>query len=86
MKRRIEHFASRGALDIEGLGEAMVEQLVERKLVREVSDIYRLTSAQLSELERMGEKSVSNLLEAIEKAKSSRSGGSSMGLGSCTSA
>ena len=69
LKRRVEHFASRGALDIEGLGEAMVEQLVERKLVREVSDIYRLTSAQLSELERMGEKSVSNLLEAIEKSK-----------------
>ena len=69
LKRRIEHFASRGALDIEGLGEAMVEQLVERKLVREVSDIYRLTSAQLSELERMGEKSVSNLLEAIEQSK-----------------
>jgi DNA ligase (NAD+) len=69
LKRRVEHFASRGALDIEGLGEAMVEQLVERKLVREVSDIYRLTSAQVSELERMGEKSVSNLLEAIEQSK-----------------
>jgi DNA ligase (NAD+) len=69
LKRRVEHFASRGALDIEGLGEAMVEQLVEHKLVREVSDIYRLTSAQLSELERMGEKSVSKLLDAIERSK-----------------
>jgi len=69
LKRRIEHFASRGALDIEGLGEAMVEQLVERKLVQEVSDIYRLTSTQLSELERMGEKSVSNLMAAIERSK-----------------
>ncbi len=69
LKRRVEHFASRGALDIEGLGEAMVEQLVERKLVREVSDIYSLTSEQLNELERMGEKSVRNLLEAIERSK-----------------
>ncbi len=69
LKRRVEHFASRGAMDIEGLGEAMVEQLVERKLVHEVSDIYRLTSAQLGDLERMGEKSVANLLAAIERSK-----------------
>ncbi|MEO6971014.1 MAG: NAD-dependent DNA ligase LigA [Chthoniobacterales bacterium] len=69
LKRRVEHFAARGALDIEGQGEAMVEQLVERKLVQEVSDIYRLTSAQLNELERMGEKSVRNLLDAIERSK-----------------
>jgi DNA ligase (NAD+) len=69
LRRRVEHFASRGALDIEGLGEAMVEQLVEHKLVREVSDIYRLTSAQLGELERMGEKSVANLYAAIERSK-----------------
>ena len=69
LKRRVEHFASRGAIDIEGLGEAMVEQLVERELVREVSDIYALTSEQLNELERMGEKSVHNLLEAIERSK-----------------
>ena len=69
LKRRIEHFAGRGAMDIEGLGQAMIEQLVERKLVREVSDIYSLTSAQLTELERMAEKSVTNLLEAIERSK-----------------
>lgn len=69
LKRRVEHFAARGALDIEGLGEAMVEQLVERKLVREVSDIYSLTSEQLNDLERMGEKSVRNLLDAIERSK-----------------
>ena len=69
LKRRVEHFASRGALDIEGFGEAMVEQLVENKLVREVSDIYRLTTAELRGLERMGEKSVSNLLAAIEQSK-----------------
>ena len=69
LKRRIEHFAGRGAMDIEGLGEAMVEQVVARELVREVSDIYRLTSEQLSGLERMGEKSVAKLLEAIERSK-----------------
>lgn len=69
LKRRIEHFASRGAMDIEGLGEAMVEQLVERELVREVSDIYRLTNEELAGLERMGEKSVAKLLEAIARSK-----------------
>ncbi|MBA3650597.1 MAG: NAD-dependent DNA ligase LigA [Chthoniobacterales bacterium] len=69
LKRRVEHFASRGAMDIEGLGEAMVEQLVGHELVREVSDIYRLTREQLSGLERMGEKSVAKLLAAIERSK-----------------
>jgi DNA ligase (NAD+) len=69
LKRRIEHFASRGAMDIEGLGEAMVEQLVRRGFVREVSDVYSLTSVQLHELARMAEKSVSNLLAAIERSK-----------------
>jgi DNA ligase (NAD+) len=69
LKRRIEHFASRGAMDIAGLGEAMVEQLVSRGLVTEVSGIYGLTNEDLSELERMGEKSVANLLDAIERSK-----------------
>ncbi|CAN5510821.1 NAD-dependent DNA ligase LigA [soil metagenome] len=69
LKRRIEHFASRGAMDIEGLGEAMVEQLVSRGLVTQVSDIYSLTAAPLGELERTGEKSVGNLLAAIERSK-----------------
>jgi DNA ligase (NAD+) len=70
LRRRIEHFASRGAMDIEGLGEAMVGQLVEKKMLRDVSDIYQLNAAKLSELERMGDKSVSNLLDAIERSKS----------------
>ena len=70
LRRRIEHFASRGAMDIEGLGEAMVGQLVEHKLLDDVSDIYALNAATLSKLERMGEKSVNNLLEAIERSKS----------------
>jgi DNA ligase (NAD+) len=70
LRRRIEHFASRGAMDIEGLGEAMVSQLVEHKMLRDVSDIYELKAATLGELERMGEKSVGNLLTAIERSKS----------------
>ena len=69
LKRRIEHFASRGALDIEGLGEMMVEQLVTNQLVRDVSDIYELTAEKLSVLERTGQKSITNLLNAIEASK-----------------
>lgn len=69
LKRRIEHFASRGAMDIEGLGEVMVEQLVGRELVKDASDLYELTAEKLSSIERMGEKSVGNLLEAIEGSK-----------------
>jgi len=69
LRRRIEHFASRGAMDIEGLGEMMVEQLVSRALVRDVSDIYELTAGKMSILERMGEKSIGNLLQAIERSK-----------------
>jgi DNA ligase (NAD+) len=70
VRRRIEHFASRGAMDIEGLGEAVVNQLVQQKLLTDVGDIYALDSKALIELERMGEKSVNNLLEAIERSKS----------------
>jgi DNA ligase (NAD+) len=69
LKRRIEHFASRGAMDIEGLGEVMVEQLVSHGLVHDVSDIYGLTAAKLAKLERTGEKSINNLLAAIEASK-----------------
>jgi DNA ligase (NAD+) len=70
VRRRIEHFASRGAMDIEGLGEAVVNQLVQQKLLGDVGDIYALKSDTLIELERMGEKSVANLLDAIERSKS----------------
>jgi len=69
-KRRLEHFASRGAMDIEGLGKAMVEQLVESGLVQSVADIYRLDIFQLGSLERMGSKSIGNLLAGIEQSKS----------------
>ncbi|MFN2508283.1 MAG: NAD-dependent DNA ligase LigA [Chthoniobacterales bacterium] len=69
LRRRIEHFASRGAMDIEGLGEAMVAQLVARGLLKDVSDIYQLDEQKLATLERVGEKSIRNLLEAIERSK-----------------
>ena len=59
-------------MDIEGLGEAMVDQLVDKKLVRDYGDIYYLKFAQLRELERMGDKSAQNLLVAIEKSKGNR--------------
>jgi DNA ligase (NAD+) len=70
VRRRIEHFASRGAMDIEGFGEAVVNQLVQQKLLADIGDIYSLKPDTLLELERMGEKSVANLLEAIERSKS----------------
>ena len=69
VRRRIEHFASRGAMDIEGLGEAMVAQLVAHKLLSDIGDVYALNAAALADLERMGEKSIANLLEAIEGSK-----------------
>jgi DNA ligase (NAD+) len=70
VRRRIEHFASRGAMDIEGFGEALVAQLVTRGLLRDVSDIYALDEPKLATLERVGEKSIRNLLQAIEASKS----------------
>lgn len=68
-KESIKHFASRKAMDIEGLGDKLVEQLVDQGLVNEVADIYGLEHDALSQLERMGDKSAENLLEAIEKTK-----------------
>ena len=69
LRRSIEHFASRGAMNIEGLGESLVEQLVERQLVRDAADLYDLDAATLENLERMGKKSASNLLSEIERSK-----------------
>src|SRR5207253_5078466 len=69
VRRRIEHFASRSAMDIEGLGEMTVTQLVKAGLVQNVAQIYTLDAAKISQLERTGEKSIRNLLEAIERSK-----------------
>ena len=68
-RQAIRHFASRLALDIEGLGDKLVEQLVDRGIVDHVSDLYRLELEQVASLERMAEKSGANLLAAIERSK-----------------
>lgn len=68
-KQALLHFAGRRAMDIEGLGEKLVDQLVEAGLVRTPVDLYRLELMQLENLERMGEKSARNLLDAIAKSK-----------------
>jgi DNA ligase (NAD+) len=68
-KQALLHFASRRAMDIEGLGERLVEQLVDEKLVHTPADLYRLRLEQLAGLERMGEKSAANLLEALERSR-----------------
>ena len=68
-KQALFHFASRKAMDIEGLGEKLVDQLIECQLVRTPADLYRLGLMKLLALERMAEKSASNLLAAIEKSK-----------------
>ncbi len=64
------HFVSRNAMNIDGLGEKVISQLFDEKLITDVADIYTLTHEQLIQLERMGEKSVDNLLTAIEASKS----------------
>jgi DNA ligase (NAD+) len=65
----LRHFASRRAMDIEGLGDKIVEQLVEQNLVKSPADLYTLTVEQLAELERMGEKSASKLVQAIDRSR-----------------
>ncbi len=69
-KQAFLHFASRRAVEIEGLGDKVVDQLVDAGLVRTLPELYKLGFAKLNELERMGEKSARNLLEAIERSKS----------------
>lgn len=70
LRRSLQHYASRRAMDIEGLGEALVDQLVTVGLVTDVADLYALTLDQLAGLERMGQKSASNLLGQIEASRS----------------
>ncbi len=69
LRESIRHFASRGVMNIEGMGDALVNQLVEQGLVKNVADIYDLTEAQLLGLERMGKKSAQNILREIEQSK-----------------
>ncbi|WP_257460715.1 NAD-dependent DNA ligase LigA [Archangium lipolyticum] len=69
MVEKVRHFASRTAMDIDGLGEKLAGQLVEKGLVKTFADLYHLTRGRLLELERMGEKSADNLLANIERSK-----------------
>ena len=69
LKEGLIHFVSRDAMNIDGLGEKVIEQLFKEKLVTSIDDLYRLQREELLTLERMGEKSVSNLLNAIEASK-----------------
>jgi DNA ligase (NAD+) len=69
VEQRLEHFASRGAMDIRGIGEQMSGLLLREGLARDVGDLYRITTEQLKEMERMGEKSARNLIKAIYSSK-----------------
>jgi len=69
LKERIAHYAQRTAMDIEGLGDKLINQLVDKGLVRDVADLYKLDLDTLSSLERMGKKSAQNLLSQIERSR-----------------
>ncbi len=69
LKERLQFFAGRRSMDIEGLGPALVDQLVDRGIIESVPDIYRLTVDQLAELERMGEKSAQNVIDGVNASK-----------------
>ena len=69
LKESLKFFGSRGSMDIEGLGDKLIEQLVERGLVKDLADLYKLNKTELANLERMAEKSAQNLLNALERSK-----------------
>src|SRR5207247_9601175 len=69
LKERLRHFGSRRAMDIEHLGEKVIEQLVDRGLVKDFSDLYTLTVDRLADLERLGDKSAENLVRAIDGSR-----------------
>ncbi|NQV04389.1 MAG: NAD-dependent DNA ligase LigA, partial [Candidatus Omnitrophica bacterium] len=81
LKERIKHFASRQAMDIEGMGEAIVTQLVDKKMVEDYGDIYYLKHDEVKGLERMADKSASNLIDAIVKSKANSLNRLIFGLG-----
>ena len=70
LKRHIIHFAMRDAMDIDGLGPAVITQLIDTGLIKSVADLYKLRAIDISTIERMGEKSALNLIDALEKSKS----------------
>lgn len=69
LKAHLEHFVSRGAMDMQGWGSELIKELLERHLIKDVADLFSLTSGQLSSLERKGERSVNNLINSRERAK-----------------
>jgi DNA ligase (NAD+) len=69
LRRSLEHFAGRRAMNVEGLGESLVDQLVSRGLVKDVADLYRLTAPALEALDRMGSRSAAKLVEQIERSR-----------------
>ena len=81
LRESMLHFASRGVMNIEGLGDAVVQQLLDRNLVRSVADLYSLTAEQLTSLDRFAEKSARALLEEIERSKKAGLARVLMGLG-----
>ncbi len=70
LRESLLHFASRGVMDIDGMGDALVDQLLRQKLVQNVADLYQLTAAQLLTLERMGDKSANKVIQNIDKSRS----------------
>ncbi len=70
LSRAVEHFASKGAMDIDGMGPQIVELLLSKGLIHNVADLYTLKKEQIAELDRMGDKSAANLIDAIERSKS----------------
>ena len=70
LEESILHYASRRAVNLDGVGESLVKQLVDKELVKSLSDLYKLTAEQLVELERMGEKSAANVIAEIERSRS----------------
>jgi DNA ligase (NAD+) len=81
VKERIRHYAGRNAMDIEGLGEKLVDQLVDAGMVKDIADLYELTAERVAELPRMAEKSARNLIEQIEASKDRSLGTLVFGLG-----
>lgn len=81
LRRSIIHYVSRNAMNIDGLGESIVTQLLEEKLIKDIADLYYIKKEDLLPLERMGEKSASNLIHAIEKSKENDLGRVIFGLG-----
>ena len=69
IKGQIKHFVSKNSLDIDGVGDKLIDSLVDQKIISSYSDLFKLTYSNLENIERMAEKSINNILNAIESAK-----------------